>query len=176
MFLRVVAVALVLLVAGCSQPQPGTPAAGEDVMPADFAGTVEYGNGSVPPPYHFEWVVRFDAKTVTVDWTPGYEDVEPWTEAYEIDQAKRAALYADLRDIGVFTFEDSPDEGLAGGSIGGVELVANGERHDTGSLGTSRAGQDVLDEVVTAVKKVVPADMWTRMEDKQTEWSRQQPQ
>jgi hypothetical protein len=32
-------------------------------MPADFAGTVEYGNGSVAPPYHYDWVLRFDEAT-----------------------------------------------------------------------------------------------------------------
>jgi hypothetical protein len=55
-----------------------------------------------------------------------------------------------------------------------VRLVAAGERH-TGVLGTSRAGQDVLDDVVAAVGELLPADAWTRLEDQQEQWSAQQP-
>ncbi len=173
MFLRVVVVALVLLVAGCAQQRPGVPTAGGDAMPADFAGVVEYGNGSVPPPYHYEWRLTFDATTVSVEWTPGYADAEPWRETGDLTEDQRRRLYEQLRDAGVLTFADT-DDGLVGGPTGSVRLVAAGERH-TGVLGTSRAGQDVLDDVVAAVGELPPADAWTRLEDQQEQWSAQQP-
>jgi hypothetical protein len=175
MSLRVVVVAVVLLLAGCGQERPGVPKAGADVMPADFAGTVSYGNGSVPPPYHFEWRLTFDTTSATVEWTPGYSDVEPWRESVEITEDDRRALYDELRDAGVLTYEEETDEGLAGGSTGSIDLVVDGERR-TSPLGTSRAGQDVLEDVVAAVEDLVPAEAWTRLRDRQDEWSARQPE
>lgn len=178
MSLRVVLLAFLLLVAGCATETPGVPAevpVADDAMPADFTGTVDYGNGSVPPPYHYEWRVRFDEATATVEWTPGYEEPEPWRHSVDIDDAKRERLYEMLREADAFTFDDNTDEGIVGGSTGSAELVADGKTYDTGSLGTSRAGQRVLDDVVAAVEELVPADVWAEMKDKQDEWAAQQP-
>lgn len=174
MSLRVVLLAFLLVVAGCAKEDPGVPVAG-DGTPADFTGTVEYGNGSVAPPYHYEWRVRFDRATASVEWTPGYEETEPWSHLLDIGVEKRERLYDMLRDAGAFTFDDNTDEGITGGSTGSVELVADGKNYDTGSLGDSRAGQKVLDDVVAAVEELIPADVWAQMKDKQDEWSAQQP-
>jgi hypothetical protein len=63
---------LLVLVAGCGaqvQGDPsGDPTAG--AMPADFTGEVTYANGSVPPPYHYEWRVEFDTSTASITWSP----------------------------------------------------------------------------------------------------------
>jgi hypothetical protein len=165
---RVALLALLLLVAGCAHRS--------SAMPADFAGTVEYANGSVPPPYHFQWRLSFDASTATVEWTPGYEeDGERWRETVDITADQRQRLYDRLRDSGVLDFDERTDEGIAGGSTGSVTLTLDGATHDTGALGTSGVGQDLLQDVVDAVRDLVPADVWAGLEDRQSEWGERQP-
>ncbi len=160
MTLRLVVIALLLVVAGCGQGTAATPEK-TDGMPADFAGAISYANGSVAPPYHYEWRLEFDDRSATLTWTPGYEGTEPWTET--VDDVNRERLYDRLESKNVFEFTDT-DDGLVGGPTGRADF---GDLHDTGTLGTSEAGQDMLDEVVAAAKELLPADVWTRMEQRQ---------
>lgn len=165
MTLRLVVVALLLAVAGCGQgaATPGKPVPTETdkTMPADFAGEISYANGSVAPPYHYEWRVEFDARGATLTWTPGYEGTESWTET--VGDIDRERLYDRLDRAGLFEFTDS-DDGLVGGPTGRADF---GALHDTGTLGTSEAGQDMLDEAAAAARDLFPAEVWTRMEQRQ---------
>jgi len=176
---RTIAVlALVLLLAGCVRQNPGEPVADDSVaavMPDDFGGTVDYRNGSVPPPYHYEWRVTIAETTAEVEWRPGYDEVEPWRETVEITADQRARCYDLLRDAGVFGRGPDADEGMTGGATGSFELVAGGRTHDSGTLGTSRAGQDVLKNVVAAVEELVPAEVWSGLRDQQEQWAAEHP-
>ena len=159
-------VALVLL-AGCGSEV----AAG---MPADFAGEVTYANGSVPPPYHYEWRVAFDTGTARLEWTPGYDGTEEtWTDTVELDDEARRRLYDRIENTGLFEFRNSDDD-MVGGPTGRARFGS--PRHDTGTLGTSEAGQDMLDELVAATKATFPDRVWAEMERKQSEWEEQHPQ
>jgi hypothetical protein len=167
---------LVLLLTGCAEA--GTPVPDETavpVMPVDFAGTVDYGNGSVAPPYHYEWQVRFDEASAEVSWTPGYDQTQPWREHVSITADQREHLYSALRDAGVFEAGKATDDGMVGGPTGSVELTADGRTYTPGTLGTSEDGQRLLRDVVAAVEELVPADVWAGFEDRQDDWSRQQP-
>ena len=172
----VVIVLLLLVAAGCAQGDPGTPTADDRVMPADFAGKVEYGNGSVPPPYHYEWQVRFDESTAVVEWRPGYDSsTQPWRETAAITDDQREQLYQALRDLGVFDMGEAPDDGMVGGPTGGVEVTAGGRAHDPGSLGGNDDSVRLLEDVAAAVEKLFPADVWSGLKAKQDDWSDQQP-
>ncbi len=176
---RTVAVlALVLLLAGCATRSPGAPVAEDTVgvvMPADFGGTVDYGNGSLPPPHHYEWRVTIAETTAEVEWRPGYDEAEPWRQTVDVTAAQRERCYELLRDAGVFELGPETDEEMVGGPTGSVELVAGGRTHDPGTLGTSRAGQDVLDDVVAAIEELVPADVWSGFRDQQEQWAAEHP-
>lgn len=170
--------AMALLVAGCASAEPGTPTGEptDDVMPADFAGTIHYGNGSVPPRYHYEWDLRITESTAELRWRPGYdEDVPAWERTVPIDRAQRERLYERLRDASAFEPAPTAESGLSGGSTGSVELVADGRGYDTGDLGASRAGQDILDAVQAAATELVPDEVWTDLRDKQDAWGAEQP-
>jgi hypothetical protein len=179
MSLRLLLIAVLLVVAGCAAtpgkavpandtPGNDTPA---DTMPADFAGEVNYGNGSVAPPYHYEWRVEFDTRTARLTWSPGYAGTETWTETVDLDAGTREALYDRLHQAGLFEFPDEPDDGLVGGPTGHATF---GDLYD-GALGTSEAGQDMLDEVVAATEDVFPDQVWAAMEQRQRDWEARQP-
>jgi hypothetical protein len=183
MSLRLVLIAVLLVVAGCGQgavtpgkPTPETAASDDTAMPPDFAGEISYGNGSVAPPYHYEWRVEFDTRTARLTWTPGYEDAETWTEAVDLDAAARERLYDRLRDAGLFEFTNDPDDGLVGGSTGQATLRRGPDVfYDSGTLGTSEAGQDLLDEVVAATEDLFPDEVWAAMDQRQRDWGARQP-
>jgi hypothetical protein len=164
-----------LLVTACASTDPGRPTADEQVMPADFAGTVEYANGTVAPPYHYEWSVEFDASAAVVRWRPGYDEkIEPWQETVEITAEQREQLYGRLHELGVFDMAEAVDDGMVGGPAGGVQLTAGGRVYDPGTLGLSEDGADTLEDVAAAARELVPADVWAALQDKQDAWSAEQ--
>jgi hypothetical protein len=174
--MRAAILVLLLVVAGCVQHSPGAPTADDQVMPADFAGTVEYGNGSVAPPYHYDWVLRFDESTAVVEWRPGYDSAtEPWRETADITEDQRQRLYGRLRELGVFGGAEATDDGMVGGPGGSVEVTAHGRTYDPGSLGGSDASVRLLEDVADAVQELIPAEVWAELRDKQDVWSEQQP-
>jgi hypothetical protein len=169
-------VVLLVLVAGCAQRHAGAAEADGQVMPADFAGTVEYANGSVPPPYHFRWRLTFDASTAVVEWRPGYdESARPWRESVDITAEQRTTLYGRLRDLGVFGTVEATDDGMVGGPGGDIEVTADGRTYDPGPLGGSESGARLLTDVAEAVRELVPADVWDGLKVKQDDWSARQP-
>jgi len=173
---RAVLLTLLFLVSACASTDPGTPTADEQVMPADFAGTLDYANGTVAPPYHYEWTVRFDESSAVVEWRPGYEEaVEPWRETVDITGDQRSQLYGRLRELGVFDMAEAKDDGMVGGPGGSIEVTAGGRTYDLGTLGSSEDSVRVLKDVADAVRELVPGNVWHGLETKQDEWSEQQP-
>jgi hypothetical protein len=173
-------VVLLVLVTGCAERHAGAPRADGQVVPADFAGTVEYANGSVPPPYHFRWRLTFDASTAVVAWRPGYDaSARPWRESVEITAEQRRTLYGRLRDLGVFGTDEAGDGGMDGGMVGGpggdLEVTAGGRTYDPGPLGGSESGARLLTGVAEAVRELVPAGVWDGLKAEQDDWSARQP-
>jgi hypothetical protein len=172
---RLSLIALVLvLVAGCGAQVQGDPTAADAAgMPADFAGEVTYANGSVPPPYHYEWRVEFDDSTARLTWSPGYEgdQKEEWTEEVDLGKDDRAAYYDRIEKTGLFEF-DTSDDGFVGGPTGRARF---GDLHDSGTLGTSEEGKDMLEAVVAATEELFPAEVWSGMEGKQKAWEDSHP-
>ncbi|MPZ83746.1 MAG: hypothetical protein GEV28_26475 [Actinophytocola sp.] len=168
--------AATLLLAGCARTDPGTPTADSAAMPDDFGGTIEYANGSVAPPYHYEWVLRITEDTAELTWRPGYDKGGPsWRESAPIGREQRERLYERLREAGALDPSPAEDEGMVGGSTGSVELVAGGRTYDPGTLGLSRESQDILDEVSAAAEDLLPGDVWSSMRDKQEAWGEENP-
>ena len=168
---------LLVLVAGCGARVQGDPTAGAGAMPADFAGEVTYANGSVPPPYHYEWRVEFDTTSARLTWTPGYEgdQKEEWTEEVDLAKADREAYYDRLEETGLFEFDNS-DDGFVGGPTGRARFGnPPGDLHDSGTLGTSEDGKDMLKAVAEATEQLFPAEVWSGMESKQKAWEDSHP-
>jgi len=176
MSLRLVLIALLLMVAGCGQTaKPGT-ATPEAAMPDDFVGEISYRNGSVAPPYHYEWRVAFDTEAAHLTWSPGYEGTETWTETVELGADERARFHNQLSSAGLFEFTEDADDGLVGGPTGRATFGQEPDVfYDSGTLGTSEAGQDMLDEVVAATKGVFPGEVWADMASRQSAWEQRQP-
>ena len=172
MSLRLVLIALLLVVAGCGQGA----AEPDDAMPPGFVGEISYRNGSVAPPYHYEWRVEVEERSARLEWTPGYDGTETWTETVDLDAGARESLYDRLRRAGLFEFTNRADEDLVGGPTGRATFGrAQDVFYDSGTLGTSEAGQDMLDVVVAATRPVFSEGVWAAMEQRQRDWAARQP-
>ena len=155
-----------LLLAGCAQRR-----ADDRVPPADFAGTVEYANGTVAPPHHYRWRLTFDDATAVVEWRPGYdESTEPWRETVPITGDQWTRLYGQLRGLGVFGTTEASDDGLVGGPGGSIEITAGGRTYAPGPLGGSEDSARLLTDVADAVRELVPAEVWDGLRARQDEW------
>jgi hypothetical protein len=172
--MRAAFLVLLLVVAGCAHR--AAPPVDDQVMPDDFAGTVAYENGSVPPPYHFRWTVTFNHTTATVAWQPGYADgIQPWEKTVDITADQRTRLYERLTDLDVFDMPDATEDGMVGGPGGHFEITARGRTYDPGSLGGSEDSARLLKDVAGAFQELVPVDVWHDLRDKQDDWSARQP-
>lgn len=177
---RVAAFALLLALAGCAA-EAGTPTP-EPVpgaeMPDDFAGTITFRTGSLPPPYHYSWEVRFDEDSAEVVWQPGYDESVPaFRETAPLDREQRELAYERLRAAGQFeALPGAADEdAMAGGPTAEVEVVAGGRTYAPGTVGEIEETTDMVDAVEEAGAGLLPPEVWESLEARQQTWSEQQP-
>jgi hypothetical protein len=176
---RVAALVLLLALTACSA-EPGTPApAPMDAMPDDFAGTIVFRKGSVPPPYHYSWEVRFDEDSAEVVWQPGYDEAVPaFRESVPLDREQRELTWERLRAAGQFEPlpEATDDDQMVGGPTAEVEVMAGGRTYTPGTVGEIRETADMVDAVEEAGAGLFPAEVWESVAARQQAWSDQQPE
>ncbi len=133
--------------------------------PADFSVTYNWYEGSLPPPYHYEYTVSIDADGAgQVVYTPNYPgaDVPTWTEDFTLDTAQLDTLYAHLRDLGVLTTSWSEADDIpVGGSHSTLTILADGQTSEIPAFPARMIEQ--ADSAKSAVYTAVPAEIWDRL-------------
>ena len=133
--------------------------------PDDFSVTYDWYEGSLPPPYHYEYTVSIAADGAgQVVYTPDYPGGETptWTEDFALDAAQLDALYAQVRDLGVLTTTWSEADDIpVGGSHSTLTIVASGKTIDIPAFPARMAEQ--ADSAKSAVYSAVPAEIWDRL-------------
>lgn len=133
--------------------------------PGDFSVTYNWYEGSVPPPYHYEYMITIEANGAgLVTYSPDYPgtDVPTWTEPFTLDTPQMDALYTQLRDLNVFNMAWSEaDQVPVGGSHSNLTLFADGRTVDIPAFPASAADQ--AESAKSAVVAVVPAEIWDRL-------------
>lgn len=165
--------ALLCMAAAC-----GGSAGGGDAprtLPADFAVRYEWGNGALPPPYHYDYTVHVGpgAGTGRVEFRPGHDSVPVWTESFPVTEAQLRRVYAVLMARGVFDRAWSEGEPMAGGETEWLEATADGR---SVTLPSQPRAEDrpALREVYAAVKSVVPPGVIAGLVARQEQYQNQQ--
>jgi hypothetical protein len=144
--------------------------------PADFSLLYNWYEGSLPPPYHYEYSLAIGpdgAGTLTL--IPDYPgpDVPVWTETFALTPADLDALYANLVALGAFSTEWEEEEGPpVGGSHDTLALTAHGQTVTIPSFVVSEQS-GTQGEISAVVNGLVPPAAWATLDAQREEYVRE---
>lgn len=153
---------LLLALTGCGMsPMPAQ-------RPADFAVAYDWREGSLPPPYYYEYSITLGADgQCELIMMPSYpaSDVPRWQERFQVSDADRDRLYQRLLELGLFTQSwREATELRVGGSTESLIVVANRTQVKIPSQVVDRQEADAA-EIYAAVRAIVPPEIWARLQD-----------
>jgi hypothetical protein len=158
-------------VVGCSGSEPESRELG--ARPQDLTVDYQWREGSLPPPYHYEYTLSIAAEGQgEIVLTPDYPrtDVPEWTEEFQVSAKQLDDLYQVLVDNGLFTQtwrqQDSPP---VGGSSQELIVTADGKRftvEDYVVADQQAAAQSMYD----AVHALAPQEVWDRLDAKREQY------
>ncbi|HTP07764.1 MAG TPA: hypothetical protein VMP08_05910, partial [Anaerolineae bacterium] len=128
--LTITAALLLFAVAGCTAVTP-TPNP-FITRPTDFNLVYEWQEGSLPPPYHYEYTITIDpAGQGQLVMVPDYAFNDPpqWTEAFTLTPALLDQFYQYLFDKGLFDQHwQAQEQPPVGGSYDSLHVTAHGQQ------------------------------------------------
>lgn len=156
-----------LLLAGCSfSSMPAQ-------RPADFSVAYNWQEGSLPPPYHYEYSITITGNGQgDVVMTPSYpaEHVPRWQESFQVTAADLDRLYQRFVDQGLFTHSWKTETNLrVGGSSEWIKVVA-GETVVEIPRQVVAGQEAAATEIYAAVKALVPPAQWAKLETQLKEY------
>ena len=136
----------------------------------------EWQEGSIPPPYHYEYTIRLGPGLQgEIEFRPDYEFNDPpiWKASFELGAQQLTTLYELMHAQGVFSQEWQPGKGLSvGGSIEWVEGSVGGQAFSIPSE-LDRADAAAISPVYQAIRALVPEPIWTGLMARRKEYERQ---
>jgi hypothetical protein len=149
----------------------------QNVRPDDFGVEYEWREGSLPPPYHYEYTVIIKPSSRSeIVLTPDYPSttVPKWTEFFKVEEQGLNDLYRVMVENGLFTRKwRQLDAVLVGGSNQTLIVAAQGKRIKVEDYLVSE--QQVSAKVMyTAVQALVPKEIWERLQAKRQQYMQEQ--
>lgn len=168
----IVAVSLMLL-SGCTAMNP-TPNP-LDTRPADFNVIYEWQEGSLPPPYHYEYsiTIKPDGQGEIV-MLPDYDsDTTPyWIEPFTVTSSALDQFYRLLIDKGLFTQRwQAQSDPPVGGSYDSWQVTAHGQQITIPSF-VIQTQAKAAEDIATAVRALVPQQLWDKLNAQREQYVR----
>jgi hypothetical protein len=169
--LRLVFVAALLLTAaaGCATVNPTptpAPTPNLDNRPADFKVIYEWQEGSLPPPYHYEYTITLNPDGQgQIVMVPDYSFSNPptWTEPFTITSAALDQLYRLLIDQGLFTQRwQAQSDPPVGGSFDSLHITAHGQQVAIPSF-VIQTQANAAEDIATTIQALVPQTIWNKL-------------
>ncbi len=156
--------------------RPSTPAA---TLPPDFALRYEWREGSVPPPYHYEYAIRVGPGAQgEVLFYPDYPQHNPpvWREQISVSPEALAALYALMDKKGVFRRAwRQPERHTVGGSHAWLEVTAGGQTVTVPAV-LAPEQEEAITPVYEAIRGLVGDDLWRSLMERYEAFQQQSPE
>ncbi|HEY0603996.1 MAG TPA: hypothetical protein VGD58_13845 [Herpetosiphonaceae bacterium] len=141
--------------------------------PEDFALVYDWREGSLPPPYHYEYSITLTAKgNCELIMIPDYPapDVPQWRELFQVPVADRDRLYQQLLDLGLFTQSWREETNRrVGGSSADLTVVANETKFEIPNQ-VVESQEDKAEEIYATIKAIVPPETWAKLEGQLKEY------
>jgi hypothetical protein len=157
----------------CSLFSPEAPV--DTTRPADFSARYDWSEGSLPPPYHYEYIIHLDPSGAgLVEMVPDYpgDGVPIWTETFTVEPAALDAFYSQLVLAGAFSTQwREVDDAPVGGSHYAVTLTANGQTTEIPRfvVADQAAAQSTISEEFVAL---VPQAIWDKFDSQREAYIR----
>ncbi len=169
------------LLSGCRQVQAPENPPNErppEPRPPDFSLVYEWSEGSLPPPYHYEYSIRIGEDGAgEVRMLPDYEYSNPpeWVEAFHVTPEQLDEFYQSAWSAGLFatrweTEEDPP----VGGSSESLLVTAAGKKYQIPWY-VPPEQQAAVETIIHAVNDLVPADLWQTLEARRQAYMQSHP-
>jgi hypothetical protein len=161
---------------GCATFHPSTR---EHIARPDNFG-VEYiwREGSLPPPYHYEYTVIISSSSLSeIVLTPDYPSatVPKWTESFKVEERDLNDLYRVMVENGLFTRKwRQLDAAPVGGSNQTLVVTAQGKRITVEDYLVSEQ-QGSAKVMYEAVQAMVPKEIWERLQAKRQQYMQEHP-
>jgi hypothetical protein len=134
--------------------------------PDDFSLQYEWREGSLPPPYHYEYTISIapDGRGQVV-MVPDYpsDKVPTWTETFTLQPAQLDTLYQSLVEQGLFRqswrAQDNPP---VGGSSQSLVITAQGKTVVLPAYVLIEQ-EAAAEEIYAAVMALVPKPIWDKL-------------
>jgi hypothetical protein len=161
---------------GCATFHPFTNE--QNARPDDFGVEYEWREGSLPPPYHYEYtVIVKPSSRIEIVLTPGYPStsVPKWTEFFKVEEQGLNDLYRVMVENGLFTRQwRQLDAAPVGGSNQTLVVTAQGKRIKVEDYLVSE--QQVSAKVMyAAVQALVPKEIWERLQARRQQYMQEHP-
>lgn len=167
---------LIVVLSSCSRLSPATDV--PDARPDDFSVEYEWREGSLPPPYHYEYtiVIKPDSEG-EVTMIPDYpsETAPEWTETFTVEEEELDSLYQVMVDNGLFTQKwRTLDLSPVGGGRQSMTVTAGGEQVTLEPHLVS--DQEVSAEAMySAVEALVPKEIWDKLNARREQYMQEHP-
>lgn len=136
----------------------------------------EWQEGSIPPPYHYEYTIRFGpGLNAEIEFRPDYEFNDPpiWKESFKLNVPQLASLYDLMQAQGVLDREWQRGAGLSvGGSVEWLEGTAGGHAF---SIPSELDPEDsaAISPVYQAIRSLVPQPVWAELMSRRNQYERE---
>jgi hypothetical protein len=146
--------------------------------PDDFHILYEWQEGSLPPPYHYEYTITISptgaAEIVMIPDYPS-DETPAWTESFTVDSAQMDALYDTLITNGLLDHNwSAQDDPPVGGSSQSVTITANDQQIEIPSFVLPEQ-QSSAAAIHAAIEALVPQEIWDRLNAQREQYMEEHP-
>lgn len=142
----------------------------------EFNLRYSWSEGSIPPPYHYEYDILFDSTgNGRVDMVPDYSGpgVPRWTEPFAVAPEAARDLYARMASDGLLAQEwRRLDDPPVGGSHAWLSVTAGGRQIEIPAFPVEGQRERAA-RIYTAIRALVPQAVWDKLEAQREEYVRQ---
>jgi len=133
--------------------------------PADFGLRYDWREGSLPPPYHYEYTICVSPEgDGTIVFRPDYPEhgVPAWDEHFRVSGQVLDKLHKMMleRRVTAGVWGTAPDSAHVGGALEWLEVVACGERHVVPS---DLLHPEAMEPVYAYIRALVSEAIWARL-------------
>jgi hypothetical protein len=156
----------VIIIMGCSVNSMSQNAQNSmNTVPDDFTVEYQWVAGSMPPPYHYEFLIRIKSsgQGEVVYW-PDYSGpaTPEWTERFTVSAEQLQQLFNTMKEQGLFTEIWQEGRHSVGGSYEFMTVVANGNKIKTPAFALPEQ-TDRMRNIYDALRVLPPKNIWTKL-------------